>query len=229
MLTFSKTEHYHFDPSIVLELTTTFVCSFDGTILYWSEGCAHLYGWTASEVVGRNADDMLSTVLPIPLRELERELRCNGEWIGDVRQVKRCGSPVTTCIKTTLVSDTEGESSAFVHVVTDVTASRELEAQLRKSEATLSAVIDSLPVGLVIADPDGRVLRDNAANRKIWGVPPQTTSWEQYGEWEGYWPNTGKRIAPDEWAMSRALFKREIVHGELVECQPFNNGPRRFI
>lgn len=101
---------------------------------------------------------------------------------------------------------------------------------LRQSEATLGAVLDALPVGVVIADAEGRILRDNAANRQLWGVPPETTKWEQYSEWVGYWPLTGERIKADEWAMSRALLHGEVVTGELVECRPFHHdAPRYFL
>ena len=110
----------------------------------------------------------------------------------------------------------------------DVTQHIQAVEDLRRSEATLSAVLEALPVGVVIADAAGRILRDNAANRALWGVPPETTSWEQYADWVGFHPDTGRRIRAEEWAMSRALLKGETVRGELVECQPFDGGPRRF-
>ncbi len=108
---------------------------------------------------------------------------------------------------------------------------RRAEAQarrLRESEATLRAVLDALPVGVVIAGSNGKILHVNAANNELWGVPPETTSWEQYGEWVGYWPETGRRIQAHEWAMARALHSGEIVTNELVECERFDTKQRRF-
>jgi PAS domain S-box-containing protein len=103
----------------------------------------------------------------------------------------------------------------------------EAEAAVREREATLSAVLDALPVGVIIADPSGRILRDNAANRALWGILPVTESWEGYADWEGYWPDSGKRIQAHEWALARAVLRGEVVRGELVECQPFDGAPRR--
>jgi PAS domain S-box-containing protein len=59
----------------------------------------------------------------------------------------------------------------------DVTAFKQAQEALQRSEALLSAVLDALSVGVIIADADGRIVRDNAANRQLWGVPPHTSSW----------------------------------------------------
>jgi hypothetical protein len=92
----------------------------------------------------------------------------------------------------------------------------------------LDAILDALPVGVIIADRDGRIVRDNAANRELWGVPPTTASWEQYGEWVGYWPQSGQRVQAHEWAMARALLHGETVRRELVEIERFGTGERRM-
>ncbi|MFF8801930.1 MULTISPECIES: PAS domain S-box protein [unclassified Methylobacterium] len=105
---------------------------------------------------------------------------------------------------------------------------REGEAALRRSESLLAATLEGLPVGVIIADADGRIVRDNAANREIWGIPPETGSWEGYGDWVGYWPETGARLRAEEWGMARALLNGETVRGELVEIERFDGGGRRL-
>ncbi len=126
------------------------------------------------------------------------------------------------------VRDESGAIVSGVVACMDVTERFRAEQAVRRSEATLSAVLESLPVGVLIADRQGRLLRDNAAHRELWGVPPETSGWEQYGDWEGYWPDSGKRIEAHQWAMARALLFGEVVKGELVECQPFRGGERKF-
>ncbi|MFE1603178.1 PAS domain-containing hybrid sensor histidine kinase/response regulator [Methylobacterium sp. ID0610] len=110
----------------------------------------------------------------------------------------------------------------------DVTARREAEEELRRSEALLAATLDALPVGVIIADAKGRILRDNAANREIWGVPPETTGWHEYGDWVGYRPDTGERLRAEDWAMTRALRDGQVVRDELVEIERFDGGGRRL-
>ena len=103
------------------------------------------------------------------------------------------------------------------------------EGALGESETLLSAVLEALPVGVILTDAKGCVIRENAANRVLWGVPPETTGFEQYGEWVGWWPETGERIKGTEWAMARALLHGETVKNELIENQRFGTGERRFI
>jgi signal transduction histidine kinase len=110
----------------------------------------------------------------------------------------------------------------------DLAERERAEEALRTSEALLNAVLDALPVGVVIADATGGIVRTNAAHDAIWGVAPETTSWEQYDAWAGYWPATGERIKADEWAMARALRAGEVVTGELVAYEPFGSERRRF-
>jgi PAS domain S-box-containing protein len=94
--------------------------------------------------------------------------------------------------------------------------------------AQLDAILDALPTGVVIADAEGRIIRDNAATRELWGVPPDTASWEAYSEWVGWWPETGERIKAEEWAMTRALLHGEVTRNELVQNQRFNSLERRY-
>jgi PAS domain S-box-containing protein len=121
-----------------------------------------------------------------------------------------------------------GEVVGAAHIVRNVTERVSTRRALAEAEAHLTAVLDALPVGVIIADAQGKILRDNVANREIWGVPPETSSWEEYGNWAGYWPDTGQRIRPEEWGMSRALLRGEVVRGELVECEQFGSGNRRL-
>ncbi len=111
----------------------------------------------------------------------------------------------------------------------DTTQQREAEEKLRQSEATLNAVLDALPVGVVITDVNGAVIRDNEAHRKLWGMPPRTESIAQFDQWEGYWPESHQRIEVHEWAMARALLNGEVTVGELIECKRFDSGERRFL
>ncbi|WP_051882152.1 PAS domain-containing sensor histidine kinase [Parvularcula oceani] len=123
--------------------------------------------------------------------------------------------------------DSEGVLIGLIASGFDITDRNRTEAALRKERATLDAILDALPVGVIVADARGRIVRDNPANREIWGVPPQTEDWEGYEAWVGWRPETGERLAPEDWAMTRALLHGEEIRDELVECQRFDDGGRR--
>lgn len=54
------------------------VHGFDGVIQRWTSGCEQLYGWSASEAVGKVVHDLLDTRFPADVEELRTEVRNNG-------------------------------------------------------------------------------------------------------------------------------------------------------
>src|SRR5271154_2760829 len=51
-----------------------FVREMNGTIIYWNRGAEDLYGWSAEQAVGRVAQELLKTILPAPLQQIEGEM-----------------------------------------------------------------------------------------------------------------------------------------------------------
>jgi PAS domain S-box-containing protein len=98
---------------------------------------------------------------------------------------------------------------------------RERTAELSAKEALLSNVLDTLPVGVWITDGDGAIIRGNPAGREIWGGA-RYVNIEQYGEYKGWWIETGKRIEAEEWALARALMKGETSLNEVIEIECFD-------
>lgn len=136
------------------------------------------------------------------------------------------------------------------HVVVifkDITERKAAEAALRASEAQareardravrerllLDAVLEAAPVGIIVADANGRLLRMNPANARLWGAAPHSEGIEGYGEWKGWWadngPRHGQRVQAQEWAMARAL-RGHTVLDDVVDIEPFEpSGGRRTI
>jgi PAS domain S-box-containing protein len=88
---------------------------------------------------------------------------------------------------------------------------REAETSRREAEAQrrlLDAVLDSLPVGVIIVDEGGRLIRSNRANEQLWGIQALTESQEQ--------------------VVLRALFENDRPGG-LIGIERFDGGGRRFV
>lgn len=130
--------------------------------------------------------------------------------------------------------DDEGKIVRLPGVVVDITdlkqaqeRERGLAASAEAQHRLLDTVLDALPTAVVIVDGSGKVIRVNPAAKELWGVPPETESWEQYGEWVGFWPETGQRIQAHEWATARALFHGETTRNQLIENEKFGSRERR--
>ncbi|MGI5860923.1 MAG: PAS domain S-box protein [Myxococcales bacterium] len=125
------------------------------------------------------------------------------------------------------IRDETGAIVGAVVVARDITAMKQAEQALRRSEATLSTVLDALPAGVVIADAEGRIVRYNAACREIWGDMPEAASWRDYGAWAAWSPESGERLKAEDWAMTRALLHGEETRSQLLQFQRFDGGERR--
>jgi diguanylate cyclase (GGDEF)-like protein len=109
----------------------------------------------------------------------------------------------------------------------DITARKKAELALARTEQTLRKTLDALPVGVWLMDSAGQILQGNAAGQRIWAgaryVPP-----EQFGEYRGWWLDSGEPIAADEWAAARAIRQGETSIDEEIAIECFD-GSRKII
>jgi PAS domain S-box-containing protein len=71
-------------------------------------------------------------------------------------------------------------------VLRDVTERKRAEEGLRKSEATLNAILNNLAEGVLVADTQGRIVFVNSAARSMLGVPEEEPLEELPDPWEGF-------------------------------------------
>jgi len=85
----------------------------------------------------------------------------------------------------------------------------------------MERILTILPVGVWIMDTNGQIVYGNPEGQKIWAGARYVAP-ERFGEYKGWWTATGKEIAPEEWAASRAIRNGEISIDEEIEIQCFD-------
>jgi len=123
-----------------------------------------------------------------------------------------------------LQKDDRGEPSGLVAIGADVTESRQREQQLvsarQDAEAEryrLLAVLNAAPVGVAVADANGRIVLQNSALYEIWRDQRQPPSdIDDYQRFAGFWPDTGNRIEPHEWPLAKAVTEGQVTAGQEV-------------
>lgn len=91
----------------------------------------------------------------------------------------------------------------------------------------LQRIIDALPVGVWIADAKGHLKLNNPAGTNVW----QGARWvapEGYGEYKGWWSDTGEPLAAKDWGMARAVATGEESRDEMIDIECFD-GTRKTI
>ncbi len=152
-----------------LDLAAVMVRDLDGTIRFWSRGCERLYGWTAEEAVGRGIHELLRTGFPVSLAAVEAALLRDGEWRGDLRHVRRDGTPLVAAARKVLRRDEAGRAAAVMESLADVTALRQAQAALERLNAELETRVDARTTELMAAEANLRQVQKMEAVGQLTG------------------------------------------------------------
>ncbi len=99
--------------------------------------------------------------------------------------------------------------------------------ELAREQQLLRTTLETLPVGVVIVDAQGRITRGNKAFEDIWGGIRQLEMVD-YGEYKGWWSASGKPVEAHEWGVARALTRGESSRDEIIDIEAFD-GQRKTI
>lgn len=109
------------------------VRDLDSRIQYWNRGAEQLYGWSAQEVIGLNADEVLYRD-PTIFRQARQLVLETGEWFGELPQIDRRGRELLVEARWTLVRDENGAAQSILAINTDITERKKLEAQFLRAQ-----------------------------------------------------------------------------------------------
>lgn len=135
----------------------------------------------------------------------------------------------------------------MIGIVYEITERKQAEEALRESQRhamvvareaenarrRLDAVLETVPVGIIVADAAGTLVRVNAEIRKMWGSHPALSPINANAQWKAWWADGserhGKALEPGDWAMARAL-AGEASPRQIIEIEPSDQpGIRRII
>ncbi|MDD1770541.1 MAG: PAS domain S-box protein [Methanomassiliicoccales archaeon] len=122
------------------------------------------------------------------------------------------------------VKDDKGKVQGFVLSLVDVSqqvADREsierLAAEADAEKRRLRAILDTLPVGVVIMDASGKLLEANAIADNTWRGFRQHQAKLDPKEFKGWWADTGIPLKPDDWGFAQALKTGRPQVGHVVD------------
>ena len=99
--------------------------------------------------------------------------------------------------------------------VRDALRARDLALdELRVERETLQSILDSLPVGVLMATPSGELLRSNRAAEQIFRHPMlPTPDIEAHGQWIAF-HGDGRRVQGEEYPLPRAIKSGKAIPAE---------------
>lgn len=107
------------------------------SITVWNKSAERIYGWTAEEVLGRNATELFQTMYEntdLTVAETIERYRDQGVWRGEMIHTRKDGSMIPVMGTSAFLRDEEGRVIGSVTVLRDITREKQAQKALRLSE-----------------------------------------------------------------------------------------------
>ena len=110
------------------------VTDIEQWVSFWNKGAERIYGWTATEAIGKNANELLfQGDLAAPLAALKRII-AQGEWHGELNHVTKGGKKIVVASRWALMRDESGKPESILVINTDITEKNQIEGQLLRAQ-----------------------------------------------------------------------------------------------
>jgi PAS domain S-box-containing protein len=115
----------------VLDQAQVLVRDATERITLWTQGAEQLYGYTRAEALGCISHELLQTVFPEPLEQLNAALLADGRWSGQLTHRTRVGQAVVVASQWLLERSADGQPFRVIEANTDITALERATARLK--------------------------------------------------------------------------------------------------
>jgi len=168
-----RTEVSRMQLAAIVESSTDAIIgkTLDGTITSWNEGAEHIYGYTAAEVIGRPVTLLAPPEYHAEVQAYLDKIRRGGS-VAHHESVRRRKDGALFPVSLTLspIKDCAGVVIGISTIARDVTAWKQLEAQLRSAVSYNRSLIEASLDPLVTISREGTIMDVNEATVQITGV-----------------------------------------------------------
>lgn len=183
-------------------------------------------------IFGQSIDNLHSNLLPfkdLDLESLKAKFSSNRlGWEWDFSLLSNNSDENWFTSRGQLIFDSQDRPIKVVAVSIDITERKRMEKSLERSEYLMRKVMETIPVGLFIADDKGRISTVNPEAERIWGGT-KLVELDGYGEYKGWWESTGKQVRGSDWTLARAVEHGQVNRGEVVNIEAFDGELRTII
>ena len=141
-----------------------FMLDREGRILSWNSGAQRLKGYAPADVIGRSFEIFYPQEqidVGWPRQELADALRL-GRIEDEGWRLRKDGSRFWASVVITALFDAEGRHRGYAKVTRDLSARREYEEQLRRSEERFRLMVESVrDYAIFLLDPEGTIVSWN--------------------------------------------------------------------
>ena len=143
----------------------------DGTILFWNPACEQIYGWSATEAVGRFSPPVREEDVE-PFRVL-RERVMAGEVVAviETRRATKDRGDIDILFSAAPLRDGSGTTIGVLALSADISAQKRAEGALHESEEAFRALVEYSSDIVTVLEPDGSWRTSSAGGTRLLGWP----------------------------------------------------------
>ncbi len=156
----------HFEAIVACSDDAIIGKALDGTILSWNAGAQAIFGYSATEMIGRSVLVLVPPERHAEEAEILRRLR-GGEKADHVETVRlrKDGSLVNVSVTSSPVRDVHGTIIGASKIARDITAQKRADARLQLT----ASVFSSTHEGILITDASGLIVEVNESFQRMSG------------------------------------------------------------
>ncbi len=152
-----------------------FSMDLDGTILTWNSGAERLYGYPASEAIGRHRSFLAPDDSTAELAEvLARALRGEPGEALETRRIHRDGTPFDVALTASPMMDLQGRVTGISAIARNITERQNAIRALRAADERTQFVLQNSNVGVWDMDYGTGVLKWSGTMEAQYGLAPGT-------------------------------------------------------
>ena len=203
------------------------VVTWEWNVLTGSVQCSD----NATALFDVSVDNLPNCMMPfmdLPIDELITLFGQNGPHKWDFEVVTEHNESRWFASRAELIFDSARRPIRVIGISADITARKQAENALQRSEYMLKKIIDIIPVGLWVADETGQITLANPEVQRMWGGA-KYVGLKDYDEYKGWWEKTGEPLGAKGWTLARAVKEGETSKPEIVNIEAFDGQHRTII
>ena len=196
----------------ILEQTPDGVILSDpsGIIRQWNKGAENIYGYRASEIIGKTAD-----LLAVPGQEKDFE-KTRRRLLGGQDSIRyeavrrrKDGSEINVSTTRFTVKNDRDGILGLAAIVRDVTESKKLASDLAENQERFRHIFEDSPLGVALVGLDSRLLLVNQSFSDITGYSPEEMKGKSFADF------THPEDAPNDLDQFRRMVAGEFPRYQL--------------
>jgi diguanylate cyclase (GGDEF)-like protein/PAS domain S-box-containing protein len=154
--------------------------TLDGTIVSWNAGAERMFGYSASEMLGRSISTLVPPESPDEMSAILERLQ-RGERVEHLEtvRVRKDGRRIVVSLTASPIRDSEGIVTGTSAIARDISERKRTEQALREREQKYRLLWETTTDAVLLLDENSAIRFANPSVEEVFGYPPETLIGQQ--------------------------------------------------